>query len=166
MTRHPKLGAVERRLALLVNFLTSRELRKPPATPPTKNTLLVNAFLDCQTLPLIFEHRRFKMPPNLSAVPSMSTAYTVPHDISYAPRPVHACAQSQCSAGPIRCFGSTNIAVPVTSHFTHSRRFKRKAPLDCRAFSPGNVCFPGALLETFKSWTPRPGPRNCLVQKC
>jgi hypothetical protein len=27
MTRHPKLGAVERRLALLVNFLTSRSLR-------------------------------------------------------------------------------------------------------------------------------------------
>jgi len=28
MTRHPKLGAVERRLALSVNFLTSRQLEK------------------------------------------------------------------------------------------------------------------------------------------
>jgi len=28
VTRHPKLGAVERRMALLVNFLTSRSLRK------------------------------------------------------------------------------------------------------------------------------------------
>lgn len=27
MTRHPKLGAVERRAALSVNFLTSRSLR-------------------------------------------------------------------------------------------------------------------------------------------
>jgi hypothetical protein len=27
MTRHPKLGAVERRLALWVNFLTSRRLQ-------------------------------------------------------------------------------------------------------------------------------------------
>ena len=28
MTRHPKLGAVERRMALSVNFLTLRELEK------------------------------------------------------------------------------------------------------------------------------------------
>jgi hypothetical protein len=28
MTRHPKLGAVERRTALSVNFLTSRQLEK------------------------------------------------------------------------------------------------------------------------------------------
>jgi hypothetical protein len=28
VTRHPKLGAVERRPALLVNFLTFRELEK------------------------------------------------------------------------------------------------------------------------------------------
>jgi hypothetical protein len=33
MTRHPKLGAVERRLALWVNFLTSRRLQGGTPAP-------------------------------------------------------------------------------------------------------------------------------------
>jgi hypothetical protein len=39
MTRHPKLGAVERRTALLVNVLVRRELPVPnqPGLPPQEN---------------------------------------------------------------------------------------------------------------------------------